>query len=320
MNYRTPLTVLMACAMLAACSDKTVTRSDVAADVAASAPAAEPEAASASTPAPTAPASEDKNEVVKSDIDRAREAELMRAVFGKDYRADSDDALTELADPEQHADKLSYVVSAVASKLLGNGRAVLVANAETANTEGTAESAHVTQGLLNVFFLTQSDAGKWKVTKRAENIAALGSSGQLGEVQWTRLGQDTLGLAIRHGYTGQGYTITQLALFEVGDGAVTMLSQGIDLHSDNMGACTEEMDECWDVSGNWRFATAQGGGKFDDLLIDFSGFKEKIKAGVKVKPDQDPPRTSTPITAHARYVFDGKTYKLAEGHNPVPGV
>jgi len=56
------------------------------------------------------------------------------------------------------------------------------------------------------------------------------------------------------------------------------------------------------------------------LLIDFSGFKEKIKAGVKVKPDQDPPRASTPITGYARYVFDGKTYKLVEGYNPVPGV
>lgn len=309
MNYRTPLAVLMACAMLVACSDKTVTT-----------PASAPADAAADAPASAPAATDDKNDVAKSDIDRARETELMRAVFGKDYRADSEDALTELSDPDQHLDKLSYVVSAVASKLLGNGRAVLVANAETANTEGTAESAHVTQGLLNVFFLTQSGTGKWKVSKRAENIAALGSSGQLGDVQWTRLGQDKLGLAIRHGYTGQGYTISQLALFEVGDGEVTLLSQGIDLHSDNMGACSEEMDECWDVSGNWRFATAQGGGKFDDLLIDFSGFKEKIKAGVKLKPDQEPPRTSTPITASARYVFDGKTYKLAEGSNPVPGV
>ncbi|MBB5607974.1 MULTISPECIES: hypothetical protein [unclassified Janthinobacterium] len=318
MNYRTPFTVLMACAMLVACSDKTAATADVAA--AAPAPAAETEAVSAPAPAPTAPANEDRNEVVKSDIDRAREAEFMRAVFGKDYRADSDDALADLSDPEQHVDKLSYVVSAVASKLLGNGRAVLVANAETANTEGTAESAHVTQGLLNVFFLTQAGEGKWKVSERVENIAALGSSGQLGDVQWTRLGQDKLGLAIRHGYTGQGYTINQLALFEVGDGEVTLLTQGIDLHSDNLGACTEEMEECWDVSGNWRFATAQGGGKHDDLLIDFSGFTEKIKAGVKLKPDQDPPRTSTLITAQARYVFDGKTYKLAEGRNPVPGV
>jgi len=319
MNYRTPLAVLLACAMLVACSDKTAataasTPADVATDTQASAPAAE------TAPAPASVSTDDKADVPKSENDRAREAELMRAVFGKDYRADSDDALADLSDPDQHLDKLSYVVSAVASKLLGNGRAVLVANAETANTEGTAESAHVTQGLLNVFFLTQSASGKWKVSKRAENIAALGSSGQLGDVQWTRLGQDKLGLAIRHGYTGQGYTINQLALFEVGDGVVTLLSQGIDLQSDNMGACTEEMDECWDVSGNWRFATAQGGGEHDDLLIDFSGFKEKIKAGVKVKPDQDPPRTSTAITAQARYVFDGKTYKLAEGSNPVPGV
>ncbi len=66
---------------------------------------------------------------------REREVGMMRAVFGKDYRSDSEDALADLSDPDNHVDKLSYVVSAVSHKLLPDGSAILVANAETANTE-----------------------------------------------------------------------------------------------------------------------------------------------------------------------------------------
>lgn len=327
MNYRTPLVLLMVSALLGACSDKTTAASadlaaDVAADVPAAAAAAADDAASAEhvpPPAATAPKTEEMN----TPQARKREAGMMRAVFGKDYRGDSDDALADLPDPDNHVDKLSYVVSAVSHRLLPDGRAILVANAETANTEGTAESAHASPGLLNVFFLApkgQPEDGQWQVVKRLENIAALGSSGQLGEVHWIMLGANKPGLAIRHGYTGQGYTITQLALFEIGDGKVTALDGGMDLYSDNMGACTPDMDECWMVDGKWRFAPARNGGAYDDLLIDFTGASEKIKPGVTVKPDQDPPRIATPLNGHARYGFDGKGYKLVEGKNTVPGV
>ncbi|MDO8048107.1 hypothetical protein O3301_06485 [Janthinobacterium sp. SUN211] len=325
MNYRTPLVLLMVSALLGACSDKTAPASaDAAADVASDVPAAAEAADTASAehvppPAATAP----RTEAMNTPQAREREAGMMRAVFGKDYRSDSDDALADLSDPDNHVDKLSYVVSAVSHKLLPDGRAILVANAETANTEGTAESAHASPGLLNVFFLApkgQPEDGQWQVVKRLENIAALGSSGQLGEVHWVMLGANKPGLAIRHGYTGQGYTITQLALFEIGDGKVTALDGGIDLYSDNMGACGPDTDECWMVDGKWRFAAARNGGAYDDLLIDFKGASEKIKPGVTVKPDEDPPRIATPLNGHARYGFDGKGYKLVEGKNTVPGV
>lgn len=327
MNYRTPLALLLATTLLGACSDKTApanaSAADTAADVAASAPAAAADdsapADAVRPPSATAPKTEDMN----TPEAREREAGMMRAVFGKDYRDDSEDALADLPDPDKHIDKLSYVVSAVSHRMLPDGRAILVANAETANTEGTAESAHASSGLLNVFFLApkgQPGDGQWKVAKRLENIAALGSSGQLGEVHWVTLGANKPGLAIRHGYTGQGYTITQLALFEIGEGKVTALDGGIDLYSDNMGACTPDMDECWMVDGSWRFAPARDGGAYDDLLIDFKGASEKIKPGVTVKPDQDPPRIATPLNGHARYAFDGKGYKLVEGKNTVPGV
>ncbi|KAB8054727.1 hypothetical protein GCN78_03375 [Janthinobacterium rivuli] len=322
MNYRTPLALLMVSALLGACSDKTAPASaSAAADVAAEVPAAADTASTEHVPPPAATAP--RTEAMSTPQAREREAGMMRAVFGKDYRSDSDDALADLSDPDNHVDKLSYVVSAISHKLLPDGRAILVANAETANTEGTAESAHASPGLLNVFFLApkgQPEDGQWQVVKRLENIAALGSSGQLGEVHWVMLGADKPGLAIRHGYTGQGYTITQLALFEIGDGKVTALDGGIDLYSDNMGACGPDTDECWMVDGKWRFAPARNGGAYDDLLIDFKGASEKIKPGVTVKPDEDPPRIATPLNGHARYGFDGKGYKLVEGKNTVPGV
>jgi len=327
MNVSTPLSLLLACSLLGACSDKTAT------PPAAPAPVPVPVATPAANP-PEAPAAEApvaaKSDEMKTPEARARdsklEAAMMQAIFGKNYRPDSDDALADLADPdskEARADKLSYVVSAVSHKLLPDGRAILVANAETANTEGSAESGHASPGLLNMFYLAPK--GKpadeaWQVVTRLENIATLGSSGQLGEVHWVMLGAGKQGLAIRHGYTGQGYTITQLALFELGADKVTELDGGIDLHSDNEGACGPEMDNCWLVDGNWHFAAARDGGAYDDLLIDFKGASRKIKPGVQVKEDQEPPRLITPMNGRARYAFDGKKYKLVEGKNIVPGV
>lgn len=335
MNYSLPpprllatlLLVLSSGLMLAACSKKTAPPEAQQAD-AVTAPAAE-------TPAPenvpdAAAAAVSKTEDEKDqererqrEVEREREVPMMRAVFGKDYRAESEDALADLTDPENHTEKLSYVVSAVGHKVLPDGRVILLANAETANTEGTAESAHVSQGLLNVFFLSPKGKpgdGQWQVTKRLENVAAFGSFGQLGEIIWVTPGAGKIGLAVRHGYTGQGYTIEQLALFELGQDSISELNGSIDLHSDNMGACGPETEECWQVNGAWRFVPAKDGGPYDDLVVNFSGATEKLKPGVAVKPDEDPPRTSTAIKGHARYAFDGKGYKLVEGKNIVPGV
>ena len=327
MNVSTPLSLLLACSLLSACSDKTATPPAAPAPV--PVPVATPAATPAEAPAAEAPAAA-KSDEMKTPEARARDskqaAAMMLAIFGKNYRPDSDDALADLPDPDSKdakADKLSYVVSAVSHKLLPDGRAILVANAETANTEGSAESGHSSPGLLNVFYLAPK--GKpgdeaWQVVARLENIATLGSSGQLGEVHWVMLGAGKQGLAIRHGYTGQGYTITQLALFELGTDKVTELDGGIDLHSDNEGACGPEMDNCWMVDGNWHFAAARDGGAYDDLLIDFTGASRKIKPGVQVKDDQEPPRLITQMNGRARYAFDGKKYKLVEGKNIVPGV
>lgn len=331
MNVTTPLTLLLACSLLAACSDKTTTVPAAPAPVPPPvvAPAPAPAEAQVDAPAAEVPVAA-RNDEMKTPEARARdskqEAAMMLAIFGKNYRPDSEDALADLPDPDnkdKHDDKLSYVVSAVGHKLLPDGRAILVANAETANTEGTAESGHSSPGLLNVFYLVPKGKpgdDSWQVVRRMENIDTLGSSGQLGEIHWVKLGAGRQGLAIRHGYTGQGYTITQLALFELGEDRVTSLEGGIELHSDNEGACGPETEDCWLVDGNWHFTAARNGGDYDDLLIDFTGASRKIKPGVKVKEDEEPPRLITQMNGRARYAFDGKKYKLVEGKNIVPGV
>lgn len=322
------LLVLASGFMLAACSKKTAPppealQADVVTAPAAETPAPENVPDAAAVAASKTEDEKDQERERQREVEREREVPMMRAVFGKDYRAESEDALADLTDPDNHREKLSYVVSAVGHKVLPDGRAILLANAETATTEGTAESAHASPGLLNVFFLSPKGKpgdGQWQLTKRLENVAALGSFGQLGEITWVKPGTGKLGLAIRHGYTGQGYTIAQLALFELGQDSISELHGGIDLRSDNMGACGPDTEECWLIDGAWRFVPARDGGAYNDLVVDFSGAREKIKPGATVKPDEDPPRTSTPLKGHARYAFDGKAYKLVEGKNIVPGV
>ena len=319
------LLVLASGLMLTACGKKAAPPEPQQADVVTVPAAATPAVENAPDAAATVKTEDEKDleRERQREVEREREVPMMRAVFGKDYRAGSEDALADLTDPENRTEKLSYVVSAVGHKILPDGRVILLANAETANTEGTAESAHVSQGLLNVFFLTPKGKpgdGQWQVTKRLENVAAFGSFGQLGDIIWVTPGAGKLGLAVRHGYTGQGYTIEQLALLELGQDSITELNGSIDLHSDNMGACGPETEECWQVNGAWRFVPAKDGGAYDDLVVSFSGATEKLKPGATAKPDEDPPRTSTPIKGHARYAFDGKVYKLVEGKNIVPGV
>jgi hypothetical protein len=241
-------------------------------------------------------------------------APLMQAVFAEAYRSATKDAVAELPDPDNRAQRASYVVTPVAATTLDNGEAVLVANAEQADDQGNAMSGHASSGLLNVYFLRQ-DGKRWKLLRRQENIAALGSSGNIGEAKWIKLAEGKPGLAMLHGGTWQGYTVEVLSLFDLGAAQMHDLTgDGIKLHSDSDGACVPESDKCWDVSGEWHFVSIKSGGEYDDLVIEFSG-EESVasKAGSaarKVKQIRDA----------ARYAYDGKRYRLVSGRNIVPEV
>ena len=139
------LLVLASGLMLTACGKKAAPPETQQADVV-TVPAAATPAVENAPDAAAAVKTEDEKDLERErqrEVEREREVPMMRAVFGKDYRAGSEDALADLTDPENRTEKLSYVVSAVGHKILPDGRVILLVNAETANTEGTAESAHV---------------------------------------------------------------------------------------------------------------------------------------------------------------------------------
>lgn len=243
-------------------------------------------------------------------------ASLMAAVFGKNYRAASNDALADLPDPDDRKTINSYVLSPVAATVLANGETILVANAEVAGDDGRPTSGHASPGLLNVYVLSK-DGGRWKVLRRHENIAALGSSGQIGEVVWTTLAPGKPGLGILHGGTWQGATITLLSLFDVGsDDLRNLTGESIKIHSDNDGACAPESDECWHVDGKWRFVAGKPDAQYDDLLVEFSGEKSQRPGDGQTAPESKP--VSTTVHSTARYAFDGKRYRLTSGANIVP--
>ncbi|WP_317202183.1 hypothetical protein [Janthinobacterium sp.] len=287
-----PLCLLLLCAAASACSQ-------------AEAPAAAPPAASATaTAAPSA--------------DEQLAAQLMAAVFGKDYRPGHGDALTALPDSSDRKSIAPYVVTAVAQRVLADGTAVLVANAENADDNGEAESGHASPGLLNVFILKR-DGAAWRVLKRHENVDTLGADGHFGEVLWLQLAPGKAGLGILHGDTAQGYTMQQLSLFDLGAETLRDLSNGISVHSDSEGACGPETDKCWDISGAWRFAPARGDSAYQDLLIDFSGHSEAAQADQAApRGEATRARVRTAVHASARYAYDGKSYQLVEGENVVP--
>jgi hypothetical protein len=253
------------------------------------------------------------------------QASLMDAVFGPQFRAGSGDALVELPDHADRKNRSQYVVTPSAYTILPDGNAVLVANAEAAGPDGKADSSHASRGLLNVFILKHND-GKWHVLKRHENVAALGAYGNLGDVSWVELASETPGMAISYGDSGQGHSIGFFSLFDLGSESMEDLTKGITVRSDNDGACGPSTEKCWKVDHTYRMVRSIPAKRYDDLVIDFTGYNAVPKAtGIKLTPEQldkleDVERVRIPISSKARYAYDGKVYRLVDGSNIVPGI
>lgn len=279
-------------------------------------------------------------------------AELMGVVFGTKYRSASRDALAKMPDVSKRKQIGNYLLTAVAHWQLADGKMALVLNGQQVDQSGNPVDSHATPGLLSVYLLQKID-GQWKVLKKHENVAALGSSGSFGEVEWVNLAHDRPGMVIHNGGTWQGYTIESIALFDLKTESMHDLSgDGIRLHSDSDGGCGPETAECWNVGGKYRFVPGKPGSPYQDLLIEFSGEKSTLadkgdvqqveqdgkaaaqsgaeggavasqgdaasKTEAKSGTDGEPERIISKIESRARYAFDGKRYKLVEGTNPVP--
>lgn len=249
------------------------------------------------------------------------DAILMKAVFGKDYRPATGDALTMLPDSDLDNRKVlsRHVVSPVANMVLKSGETVLVANAEMADDNGEASSGHPSPGLLNVFVLRQAD-GKWTVLKRHENVDTLGSDGHFGAVSWPVVGQGRQGMAVMSGSSGGGSSIESVSLYDITGGDLRPLTRGtISIKGGNENNCDAELSgDCISVTGKWSFAEPKTAADYYDLLIAFTGEESK-------QPDDDERKPTGPrvvtkkINSTSRYAFDGKQYQLVDGTDPVPG-
>ena len=126
------------------------------------------------------------------------------------------------------------------------------------------------------------------------------------------LGPTTPGLLVLHCNTGQGYSVTQLAIFDLTAPQTADLSgEPILIHLDNDGMCDRQRHNCCDVSANWQFVSTDKNKSHGDLILTFSGFKPAS--------EKNPTRTIE-VKQTARYTFDGKSYRLIQGNNPVPPV
>ena len=238
---------------------------------------------------------------------------LMRATFGKKFRPTSLDAFADLPDPENRQQINTYIVTPVATTALKNGTTVLVANAVQSDENGVAEVAHVTAGLLCIYFL-QSENGQWKLIRKQENVASLGSFGNIGHVTWANLTEGRPGMVITNGGTWQGESIAFISIFDLTAGDITDLAaEPIALQSDNEGNCIAERDSCWNIVGTWEFKSGTGTNGYDDLMMHFSGKKAPSTSA----SDKS---TVTEVDETATYAFDGKSYRLVSGRNPVPEI
>jgi len=237
---------------------------------------------------------------------------LMRATFGAKFRPATFDAFAEMPDPENRKQINTYVVKPVATTMLKDGIAVLVANAVQTDETGVADIAHVTAGLLCIYFL-QTENGQWKLIRKQENVAALGSFGNIGQVSWATLAEDRPGMVITNGGTWQGESISFISIFDLGATDIHDLAfEPIKLQSDNIGNCIAERDTCWNIVGTWEFDAGSGKAGYDDLVMHFSGRRSPSAVSDKT--------AATQVSETARYVFDGQHYRLADGTNPVPEI
>src|SRR5262249_1914842 len=139
-----------------------------------------------------------------------------------------------------------------------------------------ANSGHASSGLLNVYFLCH-DGAQWKVLRRHENIAALGSFGRVGSAEWVTLASNKPGLAMLHGGIWQGYQITLLDLFDLGSRDIRNLTdESINIHSENDGACGPDTEECWNISGKWHFSPGKPDSPYGDLVVEFTGERLRL--------------------------------------------
>ncbi|TFW33726.1 hypothetical protein [Massilia horti] len=291
--------MIILAAFVVACSQQK--ESDVKPMLVAGTPAVLPGAASVSAATPSeAPA-----------LSREHEGQLMRAIFQDNYDSNSGNAVVDI---RQNGTDSTYLMALVCANELADGRTAVIVNGSPSDQNGADMSAHVTPGMLNVYTVRRED-GDWTVLERRENVASVGSHGQIGSVKWINLSPNKQGFIVSSGGVWQGYEISMADVFDLGDGVRHL--GGFREMSGNSGACMPEVDECWEIDSSMRFVDSPQPAAYRDILVDFKGKRYKVTEN---KSGDFTEHLKANIEQSARYHFDGKKYVLVSGTNPVPSI
>jgi hypothetical protein len=248
---------------------------------------------------------------VKATVDKTRQAELMRAIFGDDYHADDGAALALIEDGENAG---YWRMTLYAAKEMSDGRTVVVVNGAPSDENGADNAAHASPGMLNVYTLRHMD-GTWQVVDRHQDVSTMGSSGNIGVVKWIDLGAGKPGIIVSSGGTWFGSTIADAEIFDLDHGMRSL--GGFAELSSNAGGCMPETADCWDVDGKIGTVPAARAEDYRDIVVDFEGKHFRVTEDAKGSLVEHPTRT---VHQSARYHFNGKEYVLVSGENPVPGI
>jgi hypothetical protein len=244
-------------------------------------------------------------------VDKTRSAELMRAIFDDSYQADDGTALVAIEDGD---DAGYWRMTLYAAKDLPDGRTAVVVNGAPSDESGADGTAHASSGMLSVYTLRRKE-GAWKVIERHQDLGTMGSNGNVGVIKWIELGAGKPGIVVSSGGTWFGSTFADAAVYDL-DRNMRRLGAFAELSS-NAGACTPELKDCWDVEGKIGTVPSARADNYRDIVVDFSGKHFRVTENAKGDYVEHATRT---VHQSARYHFDGKTYVLVAGGNPVPGI
>ena len=275
----------------------------------------EPPAAPAPAPVAQAPAPVKPGPAVED-----RYAPLMRAVFGNRYRSDKGNALAPLPDPWAADMQTPLLLTGIASMRLPSGVTALAVAGEDVDDHGDPDSSLGQPGYLSMYLLREEN-GQWRVLRRHENVAKLGSEGQVGKVSWVTLGPGRPGLAIESRVANRGQGNDYLALFDPAAEKVADLTGGILIHSDNDDDCGDYRPKCWNNTAKWRLDSAATAAPYYDLVLDIDSKLRSAKPGAIEAAEQgggdDIARDEWTGQSTARYVFADGQYHLREGRNEI---
>ena len=233
--------------------------------------------------------------------------ELMRTVFGAQYRVASNDALTRFPTLRRPDQVRFYRVKPLASKVLDTGVAVLLAQSDYAqqNTEDDWEVIE-DEALFNAYLLRRT-AGNWEVFQRRENFMIRGENSGAGSILFPMLNDSKQGMAVVSKLANDGCPNQTLFLFDLSEQPMREITGGIATGWTNNSRCGDAEDAPeQSTSSTWHLAPprTKGAAYHDVVLVSVT---ETVR---HVGPGEDDLVTTKGKKVTTRYAYDGKQFKL----------